>query len=749
MSDLKDFDIKDGTLYRYVGPGGDIVVPDGVTCIYEAFKGCESITSIILPIGIETIDANAFQDCKNLVSITLPEGLKDIYFQAFDGCTSLTSIILPEGMSRISFTAFAGCTSLVNIVIPKSVICFGASAFSRCKSLQTIQLPQSQSSIEQWTFFNCASLKDIKLHDKVTSIDKEAFKGCSSLTNIDFPQSLRYIGLQAFANCTSLTSITIPAGVTKVRGSAFLGCTALTSATILSAKTELFDAMFQDCTSLKTVALPDGIPSIRDHMFENCSSLEEIAIPQGVTEIGAFAFAGCTSLKKIVIPEGVTKISSSAFQGCTSLASVDIPQSLKSIGNSAFEGCTSITEVPTGVSRIGSAAFRGCTGLTSITIPVGVKTIGEHVFNRCKNVTSVVFHEKVTAVNDRAFSLCDSLTDVYYMGTPKQKEKITIRKAGNQKLIDANWHFCPQEKPAKVSKPNDTKVADAPTSKPKTKKQLVKEYLDNLVKTTPLDPPSAADMEFDYWNNVIVKDYRTFHFKDRVHSLITGNKTVSADCARRLAVNNSKMKFFLGKYCKYVKFEEWYFSATSRVTKILEGKKQTWSKVYATSFKQFPLSQFSNTIKDNGRDIFVIQFEEVLDEDAHDNIKPAYAELSFGIHAEGGIISSTMPWADEGAVKAPFRFRLVDGDIPTDDNIFTDCYGKKPFVGTPIGGFKIWNRFDFFVGNRQYALNIANSAYEPGGTRVIDYKIGQDEKGHYIDVVLELELCPIDPEDYY
>ena len=145
----------------------------------------------------------------------------------------------------------------------------------------------------------------------------------------------------------------------------------------------------------------------------------------------------------------------------------------------------------------------------------------------------------------------------------------------------------------------------------------------------------------------------------------------------------------------------------------------------------------------------VIQFKEVLDEDAHDNIKPAYAEISFGIEAEGGIISSTMPWADEGVVKAPFRFRLVDGDIPTDDNIFADRYDKEPFVGTPVERFKIWNRFDFFVGDRHYALNIANCAWVPGDTSVIDYKIGHDEKGHYIDVVLELELCPMDPDEYY
>ena len=38
MSNISDFRINNGVLEKYVGPGGDVVIPDGVTSIgKEAF----------------------------------------------------------------------------------------------------------------------------------------------------------------------------------------------------------------------------------------------------------------------------------------------------------------------------------------------------------------------------------------------------------------------------------------------------------------------------------------------------------------------------------------------------------------------------------------------------------------------------------------------------------------------------------------------------------------------------------------
>ena len=40
MSNEMDFVIENGVLKKYVGPGGDVVIPDGVTAISaSAFRG--------------------------------------------------------------------------------------------------------------------------------------------------------------------------------------------------------------------------------------------------------------------------------------------------------------------------------------------------------------------------------------------------------------------------------------------------------------------------------------------------------------------------------------------------------------------------------------------------------------------------------------------------------------------------------------------------------------------------------------
>ena len=50
MSGSEDFVISNGELTKYKGSCGDVVIPDSVTTIgYEAFYGCSSLTSIVIP----------------------------------------------------------------------------------------------------------------------------------------------------------------------------------------------------------------------------------------------------------------------------------------------------------------------------------------------------------------------------------------------------------------------------------------------------------------------------------------------------------------------------------------------------------------------------------------------------------------------------------------------------------------------------------------------------------------------------
>ena len=50
MSCPSDFIIENGVLKKYKGPGGAVVVPEGVTSIGKgAFSDCRSMTSVSLP----------------------------------------------------------------------------------------------------------------------------------------------------------------------------------------------------------------------------------------------------------------------------------------------------------------------------------------------------------------------------------------------------------------------------------------------------------------------------------------------------------------------------------------------------------------------------------------------------------------------------------------------------------------------------------------------------------------------------
>ena len=150
-------------------------------------------------------------------------------------------------------------------------------------------------------------------------------------------------------------------------------------------------------------------------------------------------------IKAAVIEQGVTSIGKNAFWGCRSLTSVTIPNSVTSIGRQAFVSCTNLTNItiPNSVTAIETYTFLGCISLTSVTIPSSGTSIGGWAFDDCSSLSSVTIPSSVTSIGDRAFSDCDKLTDVYYSGSKKQWESISISENwdGNKALLKATIHY--------------------------------------------------------------------------------------------------------------------------------------------------------------------------------------------------------------------------------------------------------------------------------------------------------------------
>ena len=99
MSNANDFIIENGVLTKYVGPGGDVVIPDGVTKIagnYSsgAFSDNGYLISVVIPDSVTTIEAYAFSGCSNLRKVTLPNHTVEIGEAAFYGCSNMNNITM-------------------------------------------------------------------------------------------------------------------------------------------------------------------------------------------------------------------------------------------------------------------------------------------------------------------------------------------------------------------------------------------------------------------------------------------------------------------------------------------------------------------------------------------------------------------------------------------------------------------------------------------------------------------------------
>lgn len=95
-----------------------VVIPEGVTIIEkEAFKDC-MMTSLKLPDSLTTLRQAVFMDCEQLRTVELGRGVKRICRDAFAGCKSLKSIIIPPQIEEIERHAFCE-TPMTDIVLPE------------------------------------------------------------------------------------------------------------------------------------------------------------------------------------------------------------------------------------------------------------------------------------------------------------------------------------------------------------------------------------------------------------------------------------------------------------------------------------------------------------------------------------------------------------------------------------------------------------------------------------------------------
>ena len=478
-----------------------VEIPDDVTSIGDyAFSGCAGLTGIEIPEGVTKIGLGAFSFCENLAEVRYnAKAAGDIQYDPMTDIAEQDHVFRRAGADRDGLTVtigsgvecipsrlFYGCTGL------KEVHFIGTEEEWKAVSIGSDNDPLINAAITYVKEPISGSCGD-NLTYKLDSAGLLTISGTGAMADYESKTdsaSGEEITTAPWGN--QAKTVVIGDGVTGIGAAAFYGCSGLTGVTMGSNVTSIGESAFRGCTGLTGIVLPGSVTSIGEYAFSNCDSLTAIEIPEGVTTLGNSAFFGCDNLKeirynaraaadltglsgafrsagasvggvKVIFGESVEKIPGNLFSNCESLTSVTIGSNVTSIGDNAFLGCKGLVEINynaraaecaedsfdsgdglkvtfgDSVERIPDYIFQDCPGLTSVTIGSSATTIGHYAFNRCMGLTSIKIPESMTNIGYMAFSGCTSLADVYYGGTERQWNAITIDD-GNDRLLQANRH---------------------------------------------------------------------------------------------------------------------------------------------------------------------------------------------------------------------------------------------------------------------------------------------------------------------
>ncbi len=410
---IKDPYITTGaSLTHYFGLGGEVIIPETLS-LTEIGQYAFSNFDYIPKEPHEITEAE-------------PDSTKIWYI----GDSTITTVIIPEGVEKIGPYAFANLTALKTVVLPSTLKTISQGAFYGCTSLTTIKGLENVQFINQGAFYGCNLKGDLKLENAVAVADY-SFAFNEKLDEVVLSKKTQSIGAYAFTGCKDLDELVIEAEYVKLGQYVFSDCTSLKEISVNSAVIPA--GAFSGCKKLKTVTLGKDVSVIGEYAFGG-TAVEKLTFASGnesfvVSKDGKYVTNKAGDTLMLVLPSAgksfeledkkITKIGNGAFSGNKNIKTVDMPY-VTEVGEYAFAGCEELDDITLGVlTYIGKASFMGTaitelpdlkkitdigdyafanSALTEVNVPNNVN-IGEYAFSGCKKLNSVVIGDNVTVGN--------------------------------------------------------------------------------------------------------------------------------------------------------------------------------------------------------------------------------------------------------------------------------------------------------------------------------------------------------------
>ena len=309
-----EFVIENRMLIAYKGLGGEVVIPDDEGILYiGAYAFCLYDTDISIEITDEDYDANKIPAMNTSVtSVIVPEGVEEIQKYAFYNCQSLRKVVLPDSIKFVREYAFCNDTDLKDINLEKVQV-IGREAFRNCENLE---LSNDELS-------------------KVYAIGVRAFEGCKAIKYVDL-SALRNSGREIFKDCTNLETAILNEH-TKLSYAMFVN-SGLKTIDIYE-KIEIPEYCFALCEKLKKVVLHNSLIGIKDGAFSECTSLTDFTAMGEIEYFGEQTFYGDTALETFKLPNSNISIGGYCFYQCSNLNKVEFADNtyISEILGSVFE----------------------------------------------------------------------------------------------------------------------------------------------------------------------------------------------------------------------------------------------------------------------------------------------------------------------------------------------------------------------------------------------------------------------------
>lgn len=400
----------------------------------------ELCSDIIVPLGINRIEAYAFYDCDIIKSVYIPSTVSDIESYAFYECNNLGKIIFEgdrEQWDRINISS-AAIPAKTEIVFNESGNGSGDASWSFDNGVLRFsgegEMPVYSGGTIPWKSVNNSTVK-VVIGEGITSVSSYAFADFTVLTEVILSESVEKIGTHAFDNCDALISVDLNNSTPEVLSYAFYDCDSLKSVNGSEGVGNVYTSAFQNCKSLSEISISDSATVIEPLAFDDCRALYEISIGKNVNTIGYDAFtytvlyqdkvywedgvlyigdylikADTGIAEEYTVKDGTRVIADNAFKGIVTLKAVTLPDSVISIGKSAFyqSGLTELN-AGSGLKYIGVSSFANCDALIKVSISAADTEIDSMAFKNCHSLVVINSSKGLGNIGSKAFEGCDIL----------------------------------------------------------------------------------------------------------------------------------------------------------------------------------------------------------------------------------------------------------------------------------------------------------------------------------------------------